>query len=175
MRKLLIGLCLAIAVSASQAQAAADPALVACAIANAPGDFVAAQVESALDTKIEQGDDGSYEIVKGITLACLSGKELPERTLMMAIGYNLEAIIRDGVRRKLEAGGYSVAPIDKFMKGVPGPGWIPDGSETTSLERATDKAVRNARGKAVQDPALDKAARVYMSLTTMMRIFEREL
>ena len=50
-----------------------------------------------------------------------------------------------------------------------------DGPESHSLDIATDKAISKARGKAAPDPALDKAARVYMSLTNLMRLIERHM
>ena len=155
--------------------AAADPAVTACAIAAAPPALVDTLVKEALDDSIAPPSKETDAAVEAVTVPCLGGRQLPEQALAMTVGHTMEAITRDGLRRRLEAGGWSVAPLDKLMGQLTGMSLGLDGPESHSLDIATDKAISKARGKAAPDPALDKAARVYMSLTNLMRLIERHM
>lgn len=155
--------------------AAADPAVTSCAIAAAPPSLVESLVNNALDDSIAPPTREMDDAVQAITIPCLGGRQLPEQAMAMTVGYTMEAITRDGVRRRLVAGGWSVAPLDKLMGQLTGMSLGLDGPESRSLDIATDKAISKARGKAAPDPALDKAARVYMSLTNLMRLLERHM
>ena len=157
------------------ALATPDSAVTACAIAAAPPALVETLVNEALDDTIAPPGRETVDAVQALTVPCLEGRNLAERDLAMLGGYTMEAITRDGIRRRLEAGGWSVAPLDKLMARLDGPLLGLDGPESKSLDKATDKAIAKARGKVAPDAQLDKAARVYMSLTNLMRLIERHM